>query len=71
MAVARVAFTGAAVAENDNGFVMRGHEIHVASLGFVRGLDAPNSLPNAPSLTVSNSQWGTKVRSICEILTWT
>lgn len=38
-----VACTGAAVAEHGNGIVMHGHAIHVASLAFGVGLDAPNN----------------------------
>lgn len=35
LAASNIAFTGAAVAKYGNGFVMHGHEIHVASLGLV------------------------------------
>lgn len=37
-----VAFAGAAVAEQSNGTILHGHEIHVASLGFITEFDATN-----------------------------
>lgn len=43
LSATNVVSTGAAVAEHGNGFVMHGHESHVASLVFGVGLDAPNS----------------------------
>jgi hypothetical protein len=42
LAAANVAFTGAAVAEQGNGIITHGHEIHVASLGFGADFIAPN-----------------------------
>ncbi len=43
MAVANIAIAGAAVAEHGNGFLMHGHEVHVASLSFGVGFDATNT----------------------------
>lgn len=54
LAVANVAFTGAAVAGHGNGFVMHGPEIHVASFGFGVVPIATNTGPRAPRVDVSD-----------------
>lgn len=47
LTAANVAFTGAAVAEYGNGFVMHEHEFHVASLRLGADFDAPNRIPTS------------------------
>jgi hypothetical protein len=55
LASTNVAFTGAAVAERGDGFVVHWHEIHAASLGFGADFDAPNSVPIKPLVDPSTN----------------
>ncbi|WP_228849557.1 TNT domain-containing protein [Halocynthiibacter styelae] len=56
MAVGNIAFAGAAVAEHGDGFVRRGQETNVASLGFDADHNATNTGVRPPAVNPTSTQ---------------